>query len=210
MKSQTSVILVFLALAGLLMNSGAQAQPREKKAKSSESAKETVTETAAAPSAPKRMALGLSSNAAFSGEGALTGAIELDPKTLIQGYLTVPSSSPFTFILGGAFKYTIHENSSAGLHVGGGAAIGTAAKSAASAAAAAAAAALTGATTSTSSTDLFFELGGIAGIHAPFPGVSNMMIHLDAGPALHLQSNANDFAVGTFGGLLGASILYYF
>ncbi|HAR43505.1 MAG TPA: hypothetical protein DCS07_12875 [Bdellovibrionales bacterium] len=211
MKSNTSNF--FIIAIALCLISGPQALSREKARNKAQEAGKTASASAetapATPSEPKRMAVGLASSDQLTRASSLTGIIELDSKNLIQGYLAIPGSSPLQFSLAGIYKHTVIEQGTAGLHVGGGLAFGIAPKSAAVLVGDAVAEAFGGAAGSDSTTAFFVRLGGVGGIHLPFPGTSNVMIHLDAGPVLNLQSDANDFNIGAFSGLLGASVVYY-
>ncbi|HLE01097.1 MAG TPA: hypothetical protein VJB59_12610 [Bdellovibrionota bacterium] len=212
MKSTTSTVFTIVLLS--VFSSASIAEARDKKAKIPESAPVTLTDRSeSGRPAPRRMAVGISSSDVVTGSAtSLAGILELDSQNLIHGYFSLPSTSPFQFSLAGLYKHNVAGSSSVGLHIGGGLGLGSTSEGVAAANAAAAAAAALGgvAAPATSDTAFFFQLMGVAGIHLPFPGVSNMMIHFDAGPALHIQSNLNDFGIGAFGSLLGASVFYYF
>jgi len=208
MKSNTSQLI--LVITALCLIASPQAVAREKtKTKIQETSKNTVSMEDPAPNtAPKKLAVGIASSEQLTKATAFTGIMELDSKNLIQAYFAVPSSSPFQFSLAGAYKHTLAEHGSAGLHVGGGLGFGITSKSAAALIGNSLAEAF-GGTGSSSATDFYVSFAGIGGIHMPFPGTSNVMIHFDAGPVLHIQSGANDFNIGALSGLLGASIVYY-
>ncbi|MCM2324426.1 MAG: hypothetical protein NDJ90_14300 [Oligoflexia bacterium] len=140
-----------------------------------------------------KFGLGVASASQLTGaQSSLTGVMELDPNTTIQALLSMPSTSPFEFSLGGLFKYTVAGSPNVGFHIGGGLTLG----------------ALSNPVTG----DSAFALGiaGIGGLHFPLTSSRQVMLHLDGGPAFSLIDGEADFAIGALSGLLGVSVLYMF
>jgi hypothetical protein len=193
MKSLNFKQLVIILGLGLLGSNFALAGTSHKAAAADSRGSSTAATPSLGMDSSYRYGLGYSAATSLTGSAtSVTGLIELRGGNMIQGYLSVPSTSPFEFTVGANFKHTIAESQNAGFHIGGGAILGTLAGGAKGGSA--------------------FALGldGIAGIHFSLAGASHVQIHLDGGPCLNIIDGNSNFSIGALSGLLGASVIYMF
>jgi len=124
---------------------------------------------------------------------ALTAWIPLSQKIGIQAYAGTNANKPFHFGTGAVVKGTVLGNNSSGLHVGGGATVGT-----------------TQSLNPSKNKDLFVKIIGLGGIHFAFEGLKNIQFHFDIGPGFTSIGEHFQFNFGATSPLLGASVFYYF
>lgn len=122
---------------------------------------------------------------------AVSVYLKLDTKNAIQGFFSVPTTSPFEFMVGGYFKHTLSESQNAGFHVGGGAGLGVL-------------------PSATIGTGFAFMLQPIAGVHFNFSDIPHVMFSIDGGPTFSVVDGNANFAIGGISSLLGLSIVYLF
>lgn len=104
----------------------------------------------------------------------------------IQAFFGIYNTNDhFDFAIGGAYKFTIIGDQSAGLHIGPGIAIGSARD------------------------DFLFTVYGVIGFH--YMIVDHLMLSMDGGPILKVVDGEVDFSVEPMGDqMLGLSIHYFF
>jgi hypothetical protein len=198
MKIQNTVrMLSFLAVVFLAGTQASLAQARDKRVvPQTDSHAETPSETADFGHSSHKRGLGFSSINQLSGaDTVVTGVLQLNPADLVQVFAGVPQTrGGFQFTLGGLYKHTIIGTQSAGIHLGGGMAVGSLGAFA-------------------------FSLAGVGGIHVAFPGVSQLMLHVDGGPRFSFIDNngaaaggpsKTDLNLGAFSSILGLSVIYMF
>ena len=115
---------------------------------------------------------------------------DLSATDAIQAYLSIPTTSGnFNFLVGGLYKHTLSESQGTGIHIGGGAGVGT----------------LAG--------NFTFKADGIFGFHFPLTGNRHLVADVDAGPSFILVSSTptiSSFSIAGFSPLLGLSLHYFF
>src|SRR4051794_35726578 len=109
------------------------------------------------------MSLGFAAAERLVGGPAFSALFELDPRSSVQAFFSINSTSPFLFGMAGVYKHTMIEHQSAGLHIGGGLGLGTG---------------LNPDPLEGGKSAFAFRLAGLAGLHLPFPGLTNVMLHL--------------------------------
>lgn len=119
---------------------------------------------------------------------ALTGVMDLDSQTWLQGYIALDSTSPFLFGVSALLKKTLLESGSAGLHVGGGFGLGR--------------------INSGTSQDFAFSIAALGGIHYSLPHASQIKLQVEGGPVFSHRPNSSNFGLGSLSDSLVASILY--
>ncbi|MCM2277055.1 MAG: hypothetical protein NDJ89_03150 [Oligoflexia bacterium] len=161
-------------------------------------------------SSSTKTGLGLASAEAFTGaSSSLVALIRFDEKDAIQAYLSLPSTSPFTFSVGGIYKHTVTETpQGAGLHLGGGLSLGTFSKTGVAGIDVSDLISAAGGTGIGSSTGFALRLSGVAGLHFPLAVASKVMVHLDGGPTFSLLDGNAGFEIGAHSMLLGVSVVY--
>ena len=116
---------------------------------------------------------------------SLSGLIAFSRDFTVQAYLTMGSTSPFTFGAGGIAKYTVSGSNYSGFHVGGGVVLGT--------------------------TGVFFaSIPFVAGAHFAIPSLRNLMFSFDAGPRILIQNSTVNFSIDSLSSVLGLSVHYMF
>ena len=133
-----------------------------------------------------RFGVGLASLSTGAGnETALTGWIPLKQSMGIQPYFAIPATTgSFNFLAGGAFKKTVHGNSSAALHLGADLLFGSL------------------------NSNFTMIFGGLFGAH--FILAPSMILAIDGGPQLTFSGGNANFSIGAVSSLLGASLIYFF
>jgi hypothetical protein len=133
------------------------------------------------------------------GTAAITGIYNLSNLDQIQGFFSIPQTSPFNVTFGSLYKRTISQYKGAGFHVGGGFGLGN-----------------YNTTTYNDQSASSFTLGisAIGGFHFEMPGVNHILVQLDGGPFFTLVNTSpnakTNFQVGALSPALGASVLYVF
>lgn len=128
-----------------------------------------------------------------SAAGTVTGFFELDKMNSVQAFLSLPSTSPFSFGVAGLYKHTISGNKASGFHIGGGIGIANIA--------------------TLNSSTLGLGLNLLGGIHFELPGAPQILVNLDGGPSFTLISSSpsqSNFQLAAFSPALGASVVYLF
>ena len=160
---------------------------------------ETIKYSQAATEADEGGRFGLGfSTIGFNGlqNSSFTGVYTMNRDDLLQGFFSIPQTTPFN--MGGAvlFKHTLVSSSNAGFHVGGGFGL----------------ASINNGGFSGANLGLNFAL--VAGFHFELPGVPHVVVHLDGGPNFSLiNTNPNsqtNFSMTALSPALGASVLYLF
>lgn len=229
MKSQmirinTLVLALGLALAGTTQSATAQTAHSKKSKKSTYTAKDFIASSSASPAAAPqvrpaavaapqyevtthfepRYGLGFASAYNLTASStALTGWIGLTPKFGIQPLLSIGSTSPFNFSVGGIGKYTVAQRGAAGFHLGGGLSVGSIHKGTTQGGI------LFGNSGIPTKSGFNMGLAALAGVHYELPNTS-LVLHFDGGANFGLADGDSDFNLGTVGSLLGASIIYLF
>lgn len=231
MKSQmirmnSFVLVLGLALAGSVQSVSAQTAQKKSK-KTTYTAKDFIASSSAAPEnetqsrrtvaesqthytvattqSETRYGLGFASAYNLTASStALTGWIGLTPKFGIQPLLSIGSTSPFNFSVGGIGKYTIAQRGAGGFHLGGGLSVGSIHKGASTNSGS-----LFGNSGTASKSGFNMGLAALAGVHYELPNTS-LVLHFDGGANFGLADGDTDFNLGTVGSLLGASIIYLF
>lgn len=181
--------LTILALVFALI-SGGSALAREKARPSSDPAWSGDPLADLPASRQDRKGLGFASVEGLTGTAtSVTGWLELDSKNSVQGFLGIPTTSPFQFSLGGLFHRIVASKGSASFHWGGGLAAG-----------------ILGAARKT---DFALSLIANLGIRYQLQD-SPIFVSLDGGPGFSLLNGNSDFSIGAHSGLLGASVIYVF
>lgn len=139
-----------------------------------------------------KMSVGLASSTGITrASTALTATFDLKSNFSIQTYLSIASTSPFNFGLGGIAKFTFTEISrNAGLHLGGGVGLGSMNVGAGTA----------------SKNEVFVHVLGNAGVHWRFSGLESILFSVDGGPVLSFFNSNTDFSVGAYSEILGLSV----
>lgn len=123
-----------------------------------------------------------------AGAGAIGSSVmfELDIEKLnaIQVYIGMIVAGGVGFGFDAMYKRTVAGNETNGLHLGGGLGFMVAGGAFA------------------------FNLVPVGGFHFGVPGLTNLRLHLDAGPQLTITTGGVGFAMGALSGILGASAVY--
>jgi hypothetical protein len=197
---QKTIYIVLLAACFALFNGSAEARTTKRTASNNNAVTTEHLETHQA--AEERYSthalsysLGVSSiSPAGGGNGALTGFINFTNLDAVQLFLAIPGTTGgFSFGVGGLYKHTLWGNSSHGLHVGGGAGLGTVAG------------------------NFAMNLDAIAGVHYTLPNTT-VSFHFDGGAVFSLVSaggttgggTTTNFSIGALSNILGASVVYGF
>ncbi|OFZ19245.1 MAG: hypothetical protein A2X94_05670 [Bdellovibrionales bacterium GWB1_55_8] len=191
MRKNNAVTTGAILLSTLLFVTAASAAPKTR-ARQAGAAPVSTSEMSNEAGDSKRLGFGLASVEGFTmGSASLLGVLELNTDNALHVYLTLPSTSPFQFSVGSAFKHVVARKDRASVHVGAGLALGTIA-------------------TTSASADFLLSVAGVVGLELGFPGADNVIIHLDGGPAIQVLDGEADFGIGAFSGLLGLSVAYMF
>lgn len=150
--------------------------------------------SASSTTIPSLYGVGLATSARVTGsDTALSPVLMLGDPLIIQGYLSLDSTSPFIFGIGGILKYTMMGTAAAGLHLGGGIGLGT----------------VVSATNPTTNSFFFSALGNI-GLHFKIGSDDKILVSFDSGPGIAIANDTTNFTMGAYSNLLGASIHYLF
>ena len=126
---------------------------------------------------------------------SLTGLYDLNADDVLQGFFSVPQTSPFEMGFALLFKHTTLKSQTSGFHLGGGIGLSN----------------LTNVGLASSYMGMNFTL--VAGFHFEIPGVPSVVVHLDGGPSyqvLNTNPSQTSLQIGPLSAALGASILYHF
>ncbi len=127
---------------------------------------------------------------------ALTSIYDLTRADALQGFFSIPNTSPFNIGFALFYKRTVAQSRGAGFHIGGGLGL----------------ASING--ESIQGPAFAMTLSALAGFHFELPGISHVNVHLDGGPTFVLintsPNTTTNFQVGALSPALGASIVYIF
>jgi hypothetical protein len=188
MKNTTVALALLLSIFSL---DSAQAAP---KASKSNTIQETpiVTTRSAATSGSKRFGLGftyetgLVAGRAATSVPALSGWLDLaDAHSLGFHFGIGGTSGGFSFSTGGQYRYHFAGNTGAGMYLGGGLDLGTAAGT------------------------FFLNISPRIGINFTLPGLSQIGFTFSGGPAFYITPAFNFQMSGTPSGLFGLSVHYF-
>jgi hypothetical protein len=185
MKIKSKIIL--LIFGSLILNFESNSFARM------QNGRRIASEAEVSVSESKRFGLGFSTLQSIIPGGSassIAGFLALDNINSISVFLSLPTTSPFSFGLAGLFKRTISGNKAAGFHVGGGVGV-----------------------SNIVSSSLGLGLNILGGIHFELPGAPQVLVNLDGGPSLSLISSSpsqTSFSITAFSPALGASVVYLF
>lgn len=147
---------------------------------------------ASAETSFRKWGVGYSVSSLFTGSATtVTGMVRINPQDYFQGHLAIPSTSPsFELTCGFLYKKAIKESENAGLHLGGGMSFGS----------------MRGG----SGNEFVMFVGPVGGIHFSLGNARQVQFHFDGGPTFRILNNNNNFVLGAYSSLLGASVLYWF
>lgn len=164
--------------------------------------KRTVASTAQAPAfqadaSETHIGLGFAtyggSSIGLGASPAVSVWVDLNTQMSLQGLFAVNSTNPFTFGLGGVFRYNLHGNQTNGFHGGLGFNLGTSQSVA-----------------TPGTTAFFLNIFPVAGYHFSLGGaVSNLQVSIDGGPVFACTP-AFQFTIQPLSTLVGGSVHYFF
>jgi|GEM_PF-5129997 len=138
---------------------------------------------------PTRFAVGFATVSGFGGaNGAISFWYELNPWNSIQGLAAIGGTTPFEVGVGGLYRHTVTGGTSEGLHLGGGALLGS---------------------VNAGGSQFFMRMSGLVGAHLTFPGLSRLQLSFDGGVHFDLLNNTFDIRVEPLSPALGFSVHYF-
>ncbi len=193
MKTNIIAIGTFLALT---LSVASQAKTVKASAQPSTS-RGTSSEAVTTSGGHSRVGLGFATyGGALTAPGSLSAWIDFNSTNSIQIFTSIGSSSPFTFGIGAAYRYTLLGAQDDGMHIGIGFNLGTAAGAAAAAAA---------------GTTFFMQIVPVAGFHFSLGGhVNNIQLSFDGGPSFMVTPSPFQLTMGALSAHFGAAIHYFF
>jgi hypothetical protein len=144
----------------------------------------------AAQASNGRMGLGLTTLNMIGTSPAFSAWMELNPSDSVQGFVGIPSTSPFQFGVGGGYRHIISGTQATGLHVGGGLNFGTIQQRA--------------------NEPFFFAISALAGLHFGLPNLKEIGASLDGGANFTVIDGNFNFSLTGLSPSLGLSIHYFF
>ena len=187
-KNIKTSLLVGLAI--LSASSVALAKDRHGSKNSQESRSVSYHQSAASSSSSKNFGFGFTTLGGVLTTPSLTASIDLTELDTIQALASISTTNPFQFSVGAMYKRTVAGNQETGFHLGGAFNLGN------------------------PSSVFAFNLQALAGFHFSLPGLSQIRISMDGGPAFLFANTAvastTQFSMTSLSAALGASVIYIF
>ena len=186
-KNKKTALLVGLTI--LSMSSVSLAKDRHSKS-TQESHSVSYHQAASSSSSSKNLGFGFSTLTGVGTTPSLTASLDLTEMDQVQGLFSINTTNPFQFSVGAMYKRTVAGGQETGFHLGAGFNIGNPA------------------------TLFAFNLQALAGFHFSIPGLSQVRIHMDGGPAFLFTNtplvSTTQFSLTSLSAALGASVIYIF